>query len=403
MSVEQVNPQESTVNLTLTLLPHQILIMPASYENKIVALDLENNNLQLLNNIMLKPVLNDVSIINLASNNKELEDNFIEQQDDSFITSNDMLVMYFDEPICGISWSLERIINFNQMKSFDLNDCKINMTITIDVQGNDSFPRSVIIEDDDDDDDNNPLYDYYADFAVLNLGSNGFQTTTIPMKFDSVDYNWFAASQSTVNEEYANALESRVEKLYRESWICQYFDYEPKCDDGIVFFYSKTKKQRTSSYRFFVNEYIPANSRPYFLPKSDWNIVSDENQGAFCRTDFLSNVTHGFKVTPCYSTKSLYYTAPFYLAFRTSPSVNSNYLMFNNFLKPNLETTILAMLLYNESDDIFIPQFLPEIVLPYLKNLSLNNVLEFKLYDSNSKLVQIDDSSQLFVTLSLMP
>jgi hypothetical protein len=61
------------------------------------------------------------------------------------------------------------------------------------------------------------------------------------------------------------------------------------------------------------------------------------------------------------------------------------------------------MLLYNESDDIFIPQFLPEIVLPYLKNLSLNNVLEFKLYDSNSKLVQIDDSSQLFVTLSLMP
>lgn len=113
MSVEQVNPQESTVNLTLTLLPHQILIMPASYENKIVALDLENNNLQLLNNIMLKPVLNDVSIINLASNNKELEDNFIEQQDDSFITSNDMLVMYFDEPICGISWSLERIINFN--------------------------------------------------------------------------------------------------------------------------------------------------------------------------------------------------------------------------------------------------------------------------------------------------
>jgi hypothetical protein len=61
------------------------------------------------------------------------------------------------------------------------------------------------------------------------------------------------------------------------------------------------------------------------------------------------------------------------------------------------------MLLYNETDDMFIPQFLPEITLPYLKSLSLNNVLEFKLYDTNLKQVQIADSSQLFVTLSLIP
>jgi hypothetical protein len=77
--------------------------------------------------------------------------------------------------------------------------------------------------------------------------------------------------------------------------------------------------------------------------------------------------------------------------------------MFTNFLKPNSETTILAMLLYNETDDVFVPQFLPDIILPYLKNLSLNNVLEFKLYDADLNQVQIADSSQLFVTLALMP
>jgi hypothetical protein len=60
------------------------------------------------------------------------------------------------------------------------------------------------------------------------------------------------------------------------------------------------------------------------------------------------------------------------------------------------------MLVYNETDDVFVPQFLPEIILPYLKNLSLNNVLEFKIYDTNMKQVQVADSSQLFVNLSLI-
>ena len=76
--------------------------------------------------------------------------------------------------------------------------------------------------------------------------------------------------------------------------------------------------------------------------------------------------------------------------------------MFNNFLKPNTETTILAMLMYNETDDVFVPQFLPEITLTYLKNLSLNNVLEFKLFDTNFQQVKIADSSQLFVNLALI-
>jgi len=58
--------------------------------------------------------------------------------------------------------------------------------------------------------------------------------------------------------------------------------------------------------------------------------------------------------------------------------------------------------MYNETDDVFVPQFLPEITLTYLKNLSLNNVLEFKLFDTNFQQVKIADSSQLFVNLALI-
>jgi hypothetical protein len=403
MNITALNLRESMVTMTLTLLPNQVFILPASYVDKIVDLEIVDNNFILFDNHQLKNLLRTASYINLASNDKELEAEFYEQQEDSFITITDMIDMYFNEPVFGIAWQNNKIRDFTNQPKFDLKKCQKNIMITINVQGNESFPRAVPIENTNADDSDEPEYNYYADFAIFNLASNGFQTTTVPMNFDSVDYNWFAGGQSVINDEYANALESRVQKIYRESWICQYFDYEPKCEDGVVFFYYKARKLKVDSYRFHVNEYIPANSRSYFLPKSEWATASDEEGAIFCRTNLLSNVTHGLKVTPCYSTKSLFYTAPFFLLFRTSPSVNSNYLIFNNFFKPNSETTILAMLLYNETDDMFIPQFLPEITLPYLKSLSLNNVLEFKLYDTNLKQVQIADSSQLFVTLSLIP
>lgn len=396
---------EGYVTVTITLLPHQILLMPESYRESVVDLNVDEQNLQFLDYESIQPLLRNSSFVTLTSNDPELEESFLEQKENSFVTNSNLISIYFNKRVCGIGWNLDKIENFTSIGKFDIDSCKQNLMFTIDVTGVGSFPRIVQTNesDADDDDDVEPEYDYYADFGILNLESNGFQTTTLPMNFDSVDYNWFAGGQSVINEEYTNALESRVEQMYRDSWICQYFDYEPKCEDGIVFFYNKIKKQKVDTFRFNVNEYIPANSRPYFLPKSEWAISSNEDGVVFCRTKLLSNEIHGFKVTPCYSTKSLFYTAPFFLVFRTSPSVKSNYLMFTNFLKPNSETTILAMLLYNETDDVFVPQFLPDIILPYLKNLSLNNVLEFKLYDADLNQVQIADSSQLFVTLALMP
>jgi hypothetical protein len=43
-----------------------------------------------------------------------------------------------------------------------------------------------------------------------------------------------------------------------------------------------------------------------------------------------------------------------------------------------------------------------EIILPYRGDLCLNEVLEFTLYDSKNRLVQVSDKSQLFILLSLL-
>ncbi len=87
-----------------------------------------------------------------------------------------------------------------------------------------AFPYTLTSFNDDDDPDlSTPKY---ADFAILNQASDTFQTVLVPMAFENVEYNWFAGGQNDANEEFVNALESRVERLHKDSWICQHFDFE---------------------------------------------------------------------------------------------------------------------------------------------------------------------------------
>jgi hypothetical protein len=60
------------------------------------------------------------------------------------------------------------------------------------------------------------------------------------------------------------------------------------------------------------------------------------------------------------------------------------------------------MLVYNEFDNMFTVQFSPGITLPYLNSLSFTNCLEFNLFDSNQKQVEIADNSQLFVSVTTL-
>jgi len=82
--------------------------------------------------------------------------------------------------------------------------------------------------------------------------------------------------------------------------------------------------------------------------------------------------------------------------------VDSNFLTFNNFLIPNSYDRILCMLTFDDDTDKFIPEFKASIYLPYQNTPSLNNVLEFQIYDAEKKQVQFMDLSQLYVCIHFL-
>lgn len=140
---------------------------------------------------------------------------------------------------------------------------------------------------------------------------------------------------------------------------------------------------------------------PYFFPAEYWKVYRKDNEFVWIIASLMSNVQHGF-LTKSFSTqKSLFYTPPFFIIFKTSHPLENNFLAFKNFQKPNLSQCILAMVSYDENTNTFEPLFLPNFILPYNKSLSLNNVLEFYFVDSNNKIIKVTDLSQLFISITV--
>ena len=101
-------------------------------------------------------------------------------------------------------------------------------------------------------------------------------------------------------------------------------------------------------------------------------------------------------------TKSPYYKSPYFLTFKTDHSTPSNFLTFNSFQIPNSYGRILGMLTYDDDIDKFIPTFKADLHLPYQKTLPLNSVLEFRIHDSDKKLVKFKDQSQLYISVEII-
>jgi hypothetical protein len=200
--------------------------------------------------------------------------------------------------------------------------------------------------------------------------------------------------------EFAKALENRIQFIYKESWIYKYYNYDIKCENGVVYFYEKLKKIIVDSYRFYIYVYIPKQCRSYFYPASEWNTLFS-SQSNYIETSLLSRVPHGFRTMSFPSTKSLFYSPPFFFMFnrKSQTSIDTNYMSFNSFYKPNLEDSILAMCTYNEDLDMFETHFTPNISIPS-NSLILDN-FEFILQDSNRKQIKISDNSQLYITITV--
>jgi hypothetical protein len=116
----------------------------------------------------------------------------------------------------------------------------------------------------------------------------------------------------------------------------------------------------------------------------------------------LSQVRNGCTANGFPYTRSPYYKAPYFLVFKSNYALTSNFLIFNDFLKPNSYTTVLALLTYDDDNDKFVPMYTSDIELYYHHSLSLNNILEFYVQDSNQNRVEFANLSQLFVSLTIM-
>jgi hypothetical protein len=148
--------------------------------------------------------------------------------------------------------------------------------------------------------------------------------------------------------------------------------------------------------------FIPELSKLYFDTKNEWDIMLPPNSdNVLIKTDILSNVSHGFKCQGVQASKSLFYTSPFFFKLNTPTVLPANYLVFNGFYKANVSKCILSMVKADEDNNTFISEFSPTIVLPFLKSLVLDKVLEFILVDSNDQQVTIENNSQLFISINI--
>jgi hypothetical protein len=186
--------------------------------------------------------------------------------------------------------------------------------------------------------------------------------------------------------------------LYESSWIYLYYNVSVDEQDGIVFFTDLVTKQILNSYRLNILLFIPEICKPYFETSENWSKFGNE---VLIKTDLISKIPTGFKTQSVPATKSLYYTAPFFIKLNQSCNVVSNYLEFKGFFKPNVDKCILAMVSYNEFEEMFVADFSLTTKLSCAQTLSLNKNLEFILIDSNNKQVSIEDKSQLFISITI--
>lgn len=189
--------------------------------------------------------------------------------------------------------------------------------------------------------------------------------------------------------------------IYKKSYIFVFYNFEVNSDDGIISFFNNSKRTSSLSQRFRIKLYINNQSKEYFQPIAWWNNLYRQSWPQVISPKVLSGMTHGFQTNSAPGTKVFKYTPPFFIIFK-SYNVSPNFLQFTDFKKPNAELSILAMISYDEINNLMYPNFQPDLVLPYTNELSLNTVCEFYLYDTNRVPINVSDKSQLYVNITIL-
>lgn len=183
-------------------------------------------------------------------------------------------------------------------------------------------------------------------------------------------------------------------------------------DSGLVFFAQPNTHPPeifTGHERFAVTVQLPSNAKYFFCTQKT---LDELNEAAtlvgngdidknFFPVDILSDVPTAFLSRGYGHTSSPYYKAPYFLVFRTNQrGIPFNYHSFNDFRVAPSMSHIVALLYYDDNIDKFLPTEYMDLRLPFQNVITLGKTLEFLVMDSNHKVVQFNDLSQLFVSIT---
>jgi hypothetical protein len=294
--------------------------------------------------------------------------------------------------LVGIGWKEEQIDQF-LLSELELTNLIINLQISC---NNDDLYTVDLIENRK----RNALGFY---FMVLSLSTTkGWESFRCPMTFENLSYSSILTTYDQKhNEEFSNALEQRISSIYTKSYIFKYYNTEIRNTNGIVFFYNISKRQAFKNDRFTVLLKIPDKTKPYFNSSLFWDTNFGPEWFEWIPAYQISQFINGTPSTNSQSDKTTLYTPPFSISFR-SQGIEGNYFSFTHFNRPNLEDTILTMMVYDGVNNTFLPFFDPYLMIPYKRDMSLTQDLEFKILDANRKHVHISDNSQLFFILTMI-
>lgn len=166
-----------------------------------------------------------------------------------------------------------------------------------------------------------------------------------------------------------------------------------------------TDQTPIKNYRFTISvQFKSMLSQLYFLPLETWKSMPKSlvPHALVYQVDWLSGITHGMPSQGFTYTKSPYYDSPYFIHFKSNHSIPANLLTFNDHLIPNSYNVVLGLLNYNDDTDRFDISFPTDIKILYDKTLSLGNMLEFEIRDSNKKKVEFMDTSQLFISVEIL-
>lgn len=190
--------------------------------------------------------------------------------------------------------------------------------------------------------------------------------------------------------------------MFASSWIAKYFDVKVKTEHNTVYFVDK-KSNPIETFRFLIYIFVPDSVKQYFFPLSIWKSFLPEGEPTKpLLIENISRFSNGFRTLGFQSSRSMFYSEPYFFFIKSPTNIDCNSLRFNNFVSPNIQESILCMLTFNDEIDAFSPVFTPTITLPYQDIFSLPQTLEFTFCDENKSEVKCQDNSQLFVSLKIL-